>query len=182
MTKMTRRGLLVGTAATLCACQSTAQTDGAAVIDRRVASALDYMYDTYPETIALADKSAGMLVMPLIGEAGFFVGGSYGEGALQINGFTVGYYSAAQGSLGFQIGAQTYAYVLFFLTPEALQRFRTSPGWAAGAAAEFTGGQTGTALTASTATQNSAVAFLFAQQGLMAGATIEGTKYTPIER
>ncbi|MEV8467801.1 lipid-binding SYLF domain-containing protein [Fluviibacterium sp. DFM31] len=182
MINMTRRGLLLGTGALLVACDNSVGSKGAQTIDTRVASALAFMYKTYPETMELRDKSVGMLVMPLVGEAGFMVGGSYGEGALQVDGVTVDYYSATQGSVGFQIGAQQYAYVLFFLTPESLRRFRTSPGWDAGAAAEFTGGEIGGALKASTVTSNSAIAFLFAQQGLMAGATIEGTKYTRILR
>lgn len=182
MITTTRRGFLAGTAALAAACDNSVGSNAADVIDRRVVSALDYLYDTYPETIELADKSAGMLVMPLVSEAGFVVGGSYGEGALQIQGVTVDYYSATQASVGFQIGAQSFAYVLFFLTPEALQRFRTSPGWAAGAAAEFTGGSSGAALADSTLTENTVIAFLFARQGLMAGATIEGTKYTRILR
>lgn len=183
MTNMTRRGLMVGGAAVaLAACDNSVGSQGADTIDRRVTAALDFMYRTYPETQELRDKSAGMLVMPLVGEAGFMVGGSYGEGALQVDGVTVDYYSATQASLGFQIGAQQYAYVLFFLTPDSLRRFRTSPGWDGGAGAEFTGGDVGGALKASTVTSNAAIAFLFAQQGLMAGATVEGTKYTRILR
>lgn len=183
MINTTRRGVLGGAlAVSVAACDNSVGSSGGSVIDQRVTSTLDYMQRTYPETTQLVDKSSGMLVMPLIGEAGFVVGGSYGEGALLINGVPVDYYSATQGSVGFQIGAQQFAYVLFFMTPEALRRFRTSPGWAAGAAAEFVGGDTGSALTANTATKNSVIAFLFAQQGLMAGATIEGTKYTRILR
>lgn len=182
MNQFSRRGVLLGTAALLAACDNGVGSSGSEVIDRRVANALDFMYRTYPQTIQLKNMSAGMLVMPLVGEAGFMIGGSYGEGALLIEDVTVDYYSATQASVGFQIGAQQYAYVLFFMTPEALKYFRTSPGWAAGAAAEFTGGNVGSALAASTATQNAVIAFLFAQQGLMAGATIEGTKYTRILR
>lgn len=182
MNQFSRRGVLLGAAALLAACDNGIGSSASEVIDRRVANALDYMYRTYPQTIELKNRSTGMLVMPLVGEAGFMIGGSYGEGALLIEDVTVDYYSATQASVGFQIGAQQYAYVLFFMTPEALKYFRTSPGWAAGAAAEFTGGNVGSALAASTATQNAVIAFLFAQQGLMAGATIEGTKYTRILR
>jgi lipid-binding SYLF domain-containing protein len=39
--------------------------------------------------------AAGMLVMPLVTEAGFGFGGAYGRGALRIGGTTVDYYSAA---------------------------------------------------------------------------------------
>lgn len=181
MTDFTRRGVVLGAAA-LAACDTSEGSGGAAVIDRRVTNALTYLYDTYPETVQLRDKAIGKLVMPMIGKAGFIVGGSYGEGALLIDDVTVEYYSATQASVGFQIGAQQFAYVIFFLTPTALRRFRTSPGWTGGAEAELTGGQQGAGLSASTATQNSSVAFLFARQGLMAGATIQGTKYTRILR
>lgn len=183
MIETTRRGAILGALALgAAACDNSVGSTGAQTIDRRVAATLDYMNNTYPEARQLSQMSSGLLVMPLVGEAGFMVGGSYGEGALLIDGVTMDYYSATQASVGFQLGAQQFAYVLFFLTPEALMRFRTSPGWAAGAAAEYVGGETGGNLNATTAAQNSVVAFLFAQQGLMAGATVEGTKYTRILR
>ncbi len=78
-----------------------------------------------------------MLVMPLVTEAGFGLGGSYGRGALRVGGTTVDYYSATQASFGLQIGAQQYAHVLFFMTEEALSEFRRSYGWAAGADLEY---------------------------------------------
>ena len=78
-----------------------------------------------------------MLVMPLITEAGFGVGGSFGRGALQIDGVSVDYYSAASASFGLQIGAQQFAHVLFFMTQPALTEFRSSSGWAAGGDIEY---------------------------------------------
>jgi lipid-binding SYLF domain-containing protein len=178
---MTRRGLVLGAVA-LAACDNSQGSAGAATIDRRVQNGLAFMYDNYPETVQLRDKAVGKLVMPMVGQAGFIVGGSYGEGALLIDDVTVDYYSATQASIGFQIGAQQFAYVIFFLTPEALRQFRTSPGWSGGATAELTGGDQGVGISASTLTQNTSVAFLFARQGLMAGATIQGTKFTRILR
>lgn len=182
MTKTTRRAFVLGAGALVAACDNSVDSAGASTIDTRVDATLNYMYDKFPETRQLAEQASGMLVMPLIGEASFMVGGSYGEGALLIGGATVDYYSATQASVGFQAGVQQYAYTLFFMTPDALKRFRTSPGWAAGAAAEFVGGETSANLTANTATQNAVIAFLFAQQGLLIGATVEGTKYTRILR
>ncbi|WP_269142389.1 lipid-binding SYLF domain-containing protein [Mangrovicoccus algicola] len=177
------RGVLAGGAALLAACDNSVGTNGAGVIDQRVRQTLAYMYANYPETRDLAAKSSGMLVMPLMGEAGFIIGGGYGEGALVIGDATVDYYSATQASFGFQIGAQQYAHVLFFLTPEALREFRTSPGWSGGADAEYTLDKQGGNLSASTSVSGKpVVAILFAQAGLRAAATLAGTKYTRILR
>lgn len=183
MSSITRRGVVFGALALTAACDNSVNSGGAAVIDRRVASTLEYMYANYPDSRYLADNAAGMLVMPLVGEAGFFVGGGYGEGALLINGATVDYYSATQASIGLQIGAQQYAHVLFFMTPDALRRFRTSPGWVAGANISYVGGDQGGSIDASTVQSNSPVnAMIFGQQGLLVGATLDGLKYTRIVR
>ncbi len=50
-------------------------------------------------------KAKGILVFPGVIKAGFVVGGESGEGALQVGGKTIQYYSTAAASLGFQIGA-----------------------------------------------------------------------------
>ena len=94
---------------------------------------------------------------------------------------TVDYYSATSGSVGFQIGAQQYAHTLFFMTDEALASFRSSPGWSAGADAEYTLNENGENISADTTTsQSPIVALIFAQAGLMGGATVKGTKYNRI--
>ncbi|HGG63375.1 MAG TPA: twin-arginine translocation pathway signal, partial [Rhodobacteraceae bacterium] len=127
------------------------------------------------------NKAVGMLVMPLITKAGFGLGGSYGRGALRVNGVTVDYYSAAAASIGLQIGAQQFSHVLYFMTDEALADFRRSSGWAAGGDLEYAlndnGGNVSTETTVALAP---VVAVIFGQAGLMVGATLEGTKYTRI--
>ncbi|MDO5757646.1 MAG: YSC84-related protein [Rhodobacterales bacterium] len=154
---------------------------GALEIDARVDTTLRYLYEQYPGTRSLYEKSAGMLVMPLMTEAGMGIGGGYGRGALRINNQTVDYYSAAKGSIGIQIGAQQFAHVLFFMTEGALSDFRRSPGWAAGADMGYVFKDTGDNLRAETTTASSPViAVVFGQAGLMAGASLEGMKYTRI--
>lgn len=181
MGTITRRGLVAGLAgATLVAgCGNGVNSSGGAQIDARVDATLNYLFTSYPETQRLRDNSAGMLVMPLMTEAGFLtVGGSYGRGALRIGGTTVDYYSATRASLGPQLGAQQYAHVLFFMTPQALADFRASPGWAAGADLEYVANNQGANLSAETTTQLSPViAVVFGQAGLLVGATLTGTKY-----
>ena len=118
--------------------------------------------------------------MPLITEAGFGFGGSYGRGALRIGGATVDYYSAAKATVGFQIGAQQYAHALFFMTPEALQEFRRSPGWAATADIRYATPEQGASIGKETTELDPVIALIFGQQGLIAGATLGGVKYTRI--
>ncbi|WP_417727400.1 YSC84-related protein [Roseovarius sp.] len=184
MSNLTRRtfalGLLAGTPL-LAACGNGVGSSGAATIDARVDSTLNTMYAQYPNTRGLADKSNGMLIMPVVTEAGFFVGGGFGRGALRINNVTVDYYSATKGSVGLQIGAQQFAHVLFFMTPNALEKFRRSSGWAAGADVEYVFNDKGENLRAETTTSTSpVVAVIFGQAGALAGVSLEGMKYTRI--
>ncbi len=122
-----------------------------------------------------------MLIMPLVTEAGLGFGGAYGRGALQVNGVTVDYYSNTKLTGGFQIGAQQYAHVLFFMTEDALQGFRRGSGWTAGADLEYVISDQGDSISADTNTLLSPIlAAVFAQAGLRVGAVLEGSKYNRI--
>jgi lipid-binding SYLF domain-containing protein len=183
MTLTNRRTFIAGLGSTglLSACGNGIQGVAAPRIDARADHVLDELFSSYPNMSDLRDKSVGMLVMPLITEAGFGIGGSYGRGVLRVNNATVDYYSSTQASFGLQIGAQQYSHVLFFMTNDALQTFRVSSGWAAGADIEYALVDRGENLSAETTTSLSPViAVIFGQAGLIAGATIEGTKYTRI--
>ncbi len=134
-----------------------------------------------PNTVELSNEANGLLVMPLVTEAGFIYGGAYGQGALRVGGSTVDYYSTTKATAGLQIGAQQYAHVLFFMTADALQNFRTSSGWAAGAGVKYVVSDEGDGVNADTTTSRSPIlAAVFGQEGLLVGATLEGSKYTRI--
>ncbi|KPP87705.1 MAG: hypothetical protein HLUCCO07_02440 [Rhodobacteraceae bacterium HLUCCO07] len=184
MTPMTRRGFalsMIASAGALSACGNGIGSSGGAKIDARVDTTLEFLYDTYPATRDLAEKSHGMLVMPLVTEAGFGFGGGYGRGALRVDDVSVDYYSATKGSFGLQIGAQQHAHVLFFMTEDALSKFRRSPGWAGGADVEYVFNDMGENLRAETTTSTAPVlAVIFGQAGLHIGATLKGVKYTRI--
>ncbi len=163
------------------ACGNGVGGRGSAMIDARVDATLAEMYRGYPNTRQLAEKANGMLVMPLVTEAGLGFGGAYGRGALRVNDVTVDYYSVTKASGGLQIGAQQYAHVLFFMTEPALREFRRSPGWAAGAGLEYVISDKGDSVNADTTTVMAPVlAAVFGRAGLRIGATLEGTKYTRI--
>ncbi len=182
--RLSRRGFAFGMAGlTLtAACGNGVGNSNAATIDARVDATLTEMYAKFPNTVEIANKANGMLVMPLITDAGLIIfGGAYGQGALRINGATVDYYSAISGTAGLQFGAQQYAHVLFFMTEDALNDFRRSSGWTAGADIGYVVDATGNSLSTDTTTLRSPVlAAVFGQAGLKFGATVEGTKYTRI--
>lgn len=185
MSILTRRGFTLGALGSAglmtAACGNGIGSSGPQEIDARVNKTVNYLYNTYPGTRSLAEKSSAMLVMPLMTEAGLGIGGGFGRGALQINSQTVDYYSATKGSIGLQIGAQQFAHVLFFMTDSALAGFRRSSGWAAGADIGYVFKDTAENLRAETTTSSSPViAVVFGQAGLMAGASLEGMKYTRI--
>ncbi|AAV95348.1 twin-arginine translocation pathway signal [Ruegeria pomeroyi] len=181
--RLSRRGFALGMAGlTLtAACGNGVGNSNASQIDARVNATLTEMYAQFPNTVEISHKAAGMLVMPLLTEAGFVFGGGYGRGALRVDGVTVDYYSAVKGSAGLQIGAQQYAHVLFFMTQGALSEFRRSSGWSAGADLEYVVSDQGDSLAADTNTLRSPIlAAVFGRAGLRVGATLEGTKYTRI--
>ena len=183
--RMSRRGLLhaagAATALALAGCANGVGSNGAARIDRRVDATRDFLLSQYPGTQDLEAKSAGQLYMPLITEAGFGLGGSYGTGALRIGGATVDYYAAISATVGFQAGAQQYAHTLFFMTPDALQKFRTSAGWSVGGDARYAVIDRGGNISAETLTAlDPVIAVIYGQTGLIAGATLDGTKYQRI--
>ncbi len=182
--EFSRRGFMValgGAGLTVAGCANGVGSKDGTRIDARVDQTLRYLYNRYPDIQQLAAKSTGMLVMPLVTEAGFVVGGAYGRGALRINGITVDYYLQTQASIGLQIGAQQYAHVLFFMTEQALQEFRAAAGWVASADIKYAFQTEGDRLSADTITSSDpVVAVVFGQAGLIAGAALEGAKYTRI--
>ncbi|RMD48215.1 MAG: twin-arginine translocation pathway signal [Alphaproteobacteria bacterium] len=181
--RTSRRALLLGGAAlALTACNRYGETPGQR-IDRRVDAALQFMFTNIPGSRALYDKAAGALIFPVITEAGFGIGGAYGEGALRVGGVTVDYYSAFSASWGLQIGAQQYSHVLFFMTPESLAEFRASQGWTFGGKAGFVIKDRAGLVAVNTAQVLApVVALTFGEAGIIIGAKIEGTKYTRINR
>ncbi len=129
-------------------------------------------------------KSAkGALVFPKVYKAGIGIGGEYGEGALRIGGKTVAYYSTAAASIGFQLGAQAKSIIILFMEDGALQKFRDSEGWKVGVDGSVALVDIGAGKELSTQTiKDPIVGFIFDQKGLMYNLTLEGSKFTKLNK
>ncbi|GGB91183.1 twin-arginine translocation pathway signal sequence domain-containing protein [Marinobacterium zhoushanense] len=145
--------------------------------------ALQTLYRVQPVAEILSRKAKAVLVFPNMLKAGLVFGGSYGEGALMKGSTVVDYYNSVSGSWGLQIGAQTYAYAVFLMSDNAVKYLEESKGWELGVGPTVVLVDEGIAKNLSTTSlKDDAYAFIFSQQGLMAGITIEGTKISLIER
>lgn len=180
---LSRRSLLAGggAVALLSACGNPVGNFNAERLDARVDATRDFLRQNHPELDNLFATAQGILYMPLVTEAGFLLGGAFGQGALRINDVTVDYYSGTRVSAGLQIGAQQYAHVLFFMTAQALQDFRAGDGWAGSADLRYaTPDQGGSAGVQTTTLFAPVIAVVFGQAGLIAGASLAGVRYQRI--
>ncbi|MGZ5799424.1 MAG: BPSL1445 family SYLF domain-containing lipoprotein [Burkholderiaceae bacterium] len=151
-------------------------------INAGVDAVLPRLYSTVRGSRELVAKANGVLVFPSVIAAGLGIGGQYGEGALRVHSESVAYYNLASVSVGLQIGAQSKAVILLFMTQESLDKFRNSEGWSAGADASVAVLKVGANGEVDiNATQGPIVAFVLTNSGLMANLTLEGTKITRIK-
>ena len=151
-------------------------------IDSGANETLNRLYTSVSGSRELGNKARGILVFPSVINAGFIVGGEYGEGALREGGRTTGDYSTASGSFGFQAGAQSKALVFMFMNQAELDRFKSSNGWTAGVDGSVAVVKAGINAGVDTNTARApVVAFALTNAGLMAGLTVEGTKISKLK-
>jgi lipid-binding SYLF domain-containing protein len=150
-------------------------------IDRQVDAALVNLYEKMPAAKKQAETAKAILVFPDVVKAGLIIGGTYGVGALRVEGKTVGYYKTVEGSYGLQAGAQSFGYALFFMNDEAFKYLQKSEGWEFGLGPSITIIDEGLASSLTTTTgKDDVYAFFFDQQGLMGGLGLKGGKITQI--
>ena len=150
-------------------------------IDKRVGEALTQFEAMNPANKALIGKSAGMLVFPHVTKGGVGVAAEHGDGALQIDGKTVGYYSVSAGSVGATLGLAKHSEIIMFMTKESLDKFHAAKGWSIGA----TAGVTVVHASAngeydSKTVQQPVLAFQFGDKGLLGDLSIEGEKISKL--
>ncbi len=151
-------------------------------IDANVDAALTKLTSQNPSSAAMLQRARGVLVFPNVVSAGFVVGGSYGTGELRVGGRPEAYYSTTAASVGLLAGADSKAMYILFMTDDALNKFRSSKGWTAGADASVSVLNAGADIGIDTQTATRpVVGYVLTNAGLMANVAIDGTKITKLD-
>jgi lipid-binding SYLF domain-containing protein len=161
------------------------QADAASAreIEASVNATLAKFYHRVGSARELARQAKAVLVFPNVIKAGIGIGGEYGEGALRVHGRTSGYYNTVSASIGFQLGAQSRAVIIMFMTERSLAKFRRSHGWEAGVDGSVTLVTLGAGGTIDTNNiRRPIIGFIFGAKGLMYNLTLEGSKISRINR
>ena len=152
-----------------------------AEIDASIESAVERFTNEIQGGQTYLDGARGILVIPKMIKAGLVLGVEYGEGALVVDNIKVQYYRAFSGSLGLQLGIGSKDLIILFYDDEAMDDFIYSSGWQVGvdgSVAILDMGAGGSL--DSTEAQDPIVGFVFGHKGLIAGLSLEGTKFTKI--
>lgn len=119
-------------------------------------------------------KAYGYVVFPKIGKGGFIVGGAHGKGVVFKKHQMVGFASVTQGTIGAQIGGQTFKEVIFLEDEKTFDNFTKNK-------VEFAAQATAVAVNAGAAAnakyENGVAIFTAGQKGFMAEAAVGGQKF-----
>lgn len=167
-----------------CSTQSTSSGSGDPELEAKSQRAMQRLLDTTPKAAELRSKAKAVLVFPDILKAGLIIGAQGGDGVMfSPNGKVLGYYNAAALSYGLQAGAQSYSEAMFLMTDAAISYLDSSDGWSVGVGPSVVVMDEGAAKSLTTTTlQSDVYAFIYGQEGLMAGLGVQGQKITKLNR
>jgi lipid-binding SYLF domain-containing protein len=114
-------GLLVG-----CTTAPPSQESRNALLENATVAMQD-MNRVDPGVEALVRKGYGYALFPEVVKAGLGFGGGYGQGVVYEHGQHIGYADLTLGSVGMQIGGQTFSELVVFENKAAMDRFKLSP-------------------------------------------------------
>ena len=150
-------------------------------IDAAIESSLNRFTEEIQGAESYLEGARGILVIPRMWKAGVLLGFEFGEGALIVDGIKIQYYKALTTSVGLQVGVGSKDLIIIFFDDTAMDNFLYSSGWEVGvdgAVALFSLGAAGAV--DSNTFKDPIVGFVFGQKGLLAGVSMEGTKFTKI--
>lgn len=152
-----------------------------AVLQEKVPGAIDALLRRDSTLQKLFDSSAGYVVFPNIGKAGFVFGGAHGKGLVYEDGRLVGIAAMTQATVGAQIGGQVYREVIFFETRDALLTFKQSR---VELSAQATAVAAAEGAAADARYSEGVIIYTDPIKGLMAEASVGGQKFrfTPLDQ
>ncbi|MGZ5787114.1 MAG: lipid-binding SYLF domain-containing protein [Ramlibacter sp.] len=161
-----------------CSTNPTVANGGDPQLVTQAQAALQQLYSSTPEAQALQSRAKAVVVFPDIAKAGFIVGAEGGKGVMfGPDGRVLGYYRARAISYGLQAGAQKFSEALFLLSDSAITELTSGAGLSVGSGPSVVVVDAGMAKSLTTTTLKSDVyAFLYGQQGLMAGVGLQGQR------
>lgn len=184
MSRFIRCGTIALALATVAAVMGVVRPAAAhdpATLRREADAALKTLYETTPGARELVNKASAVLVFPNIVKAGFLFGAQYGDGVLLKGGRPSGEYNISAVSYGLQAGVQAFGYAMLFMNASALTYLDKTDGFEVGVGPSVVVLDQAAAKNLTTSTiQNDIYAFIFGQQGLMAGMGVQGSKITRI--
>jgi len=121
------------------------------------------------------DGAVGYAAIPEIAKGGLIVGGAYGKGQVfEKGGRLVGYCDVSQGSIGAQIGGQSFGELIFFETRDAFANFK---GGQFALAAQASAVALTKGAGAAAKYDNGVAIFILQPKGLMLEASIGGQQF-----
>ncbi|MEQ8771038.1 MAG: lipid-binding SYLF domain-containing protein [Phycisphaerales bacterium] len=168
--------LAVCSAAPMTACSTAPKSvQGKVDIEQDAWNVLAKARRTDPSVARVFDTAAGNAVFPTVGKGAIGVGGAYGKGVLYEGGRVVGYCDLTQGSIGLQLGGQSYSEIIAFETPAAVQKFKEG-NFRFDAQATAVAIKSGTGAAAKFA--DGVAVFTLDESGLMFEASVGGQKFS----
>ncbi|MEJ1963439.1 MAG: lipid-binding SYLF domain-containing protein [Gammaproteobacteria bacterium] len=151
-------------------------------IDASASEALTQFHKLNPSNEKLEKSAVGVLIFPEVTKAGAGIAGEHGDGVLQVKGKTVGYYSSTSASIGLTLGVGKRSEIIMFMTQKSLDDFMKSKGWSIGADTGIALIKTGAGGDYDSETlKKSILGFVFGEKGLIADASLEGSKINKIK-
>jgi lipid-binding SYLF domain-containing protein len=171
-------------AAMACSTNPTVASGGDPELDAQAREALQQLFATTPKAKELQFQAKAVVVFPSVVKAGFLVGAEGGKGVMFApDGKIVGYYRVRGVSYGLQAGAQAYSQAMFLMTDAAITELTSGTGLSVGMGPSVVVVDAGMARSMTTTTMKADVyAFIFGQEGLMAGMGLQGQRIVKFDK
>lgn len=111
----------------LLGCTTAPSPESGAALLQNATAAMQDMNRMDPGVEALARRGYGYALFPEVVKGGAGLGGGHGRGVVYEQGQHVGYADLSMGSIGAQLGGQTFSELIVFENKAAIDRFKMSP-------------------------------------------------------